>query len=167
MAPPPEHHKEIARYLAGTFDTKPKVLVYRDDWGNRPLPIGEFGLATNRFYSTIGICDSALRIPKGRFELAAIGEAKWLPNALATSLYWLNDRTVDAWPMVCEDSVKQNARSTYRHMAFVPSRYELSLSVGAPVSWLLGVPLRDSEIGIDFENLWQKALAIYPKWLTL
>lgn len=72
--------------------------VYRDDYGKRLVPVGEFGSVNNRFYSTIGICDRKLQIPPGRFELAAIGAEKWLPNALVTSLYWLKDRIVEEWP---------------------------------------------------------------------
>ena len=108
----PEHHKLIAKYLATKFGGAPKAHMYRDDFGNRPISIGAFGPATKRFYSTIGMCDECLRIPAGRFEFAALGKHQWLPNAVVTSVYWLRNRTFNSWPLVCEDAVKQNAKSS-------------------------------------------------------
>lgn len=158
---PPNHHKEIAKFLAEQTKGQPSVHEYRDDNGKRPLPVGCFG----SLYSTIGGCDTPQNIPSGCFEFAAFGKNKWLPNALVSSIYWFKGRTISAWPVVCEDAVKQNVKSKYRHMAFVPSPFKLELSTGEGIQWLLGVPITDAEICSSKETIENKAKDLYPEWL--
>ena len=50
-------------------------------------------------------------------------------------------------------------------MGYMPSEYEFGVSIGAPVRWLLGVPLKDSEIGISPTQMLQKVQSTYPDWL--
>ncbi|TNC81292.1 MAG: hypothetical protein C9356_09300 [Oleiphilus sp.] len=159
---PPNHHKEIAKFLAEKTEGNPSVHEYRDNDGNRPVPVGCFG---GSLYSTIGACDTSYNVPNGCFEFAAFGKSKWLPNAIVTSIYWLKDRTFSNWPVVCEDAVKQNAKSKSRHMAFCPSPFKLVVSTGQNVQWLLGVPIPDAEIGSAVEQIEQKAKELYPRWL--
>jgi hypothetical protein len=97
----PKHHKEVATYLRDIFGGSAKVTAFRDNQGERPIPIGEFGSGKVRFYSTIGAFDMGLRLPDGSFELAAIGELAWLPNAVASSIYWLSERIGSEWPLIC------------------------------------------------------------------
>ena len=66
-----------------------------------------------------------LQLPTGNFELAAYGTNKWLPNAVVSSIYWLRERACSDWPLICEDVVKDNAKSSYRYMAYVPSPFTL------------------------------------------
>lgn len=162
----PAHHKEFVTHLRALVPDHFRATSYRDDYGKRPVMIGEFGPASHRLYSTIGVCDQTLRIPPGRFELATIGKLSWLPNALVSSVYWLKDRSVDEWPMVCEDVVRCNSRSTYRHMAYVPSGHSHGVSSGAPVSWLLGLPISDADIGISFIEASERVAAVFPAWLV-
>lgn len=162
----PQHHKDIVRHLCTKFPPPAQVLVYRDNQNKCPIPIAHYGATGNRFYSTVGICDTPLRIPPGRFEFAACGKLVWLPNALVGSIYWLWDRREKEWPLVCEDVVKHNAKSTYRHMAYVPSEYSFLPSAKGAVRWLLGVPITDSEISLDFDAVTAKVVKAYPKWLT-
>lgn len=159
---PPNHHKEIARFLAEKNKGCPSIHEYRDDNGNRPLLVGCFG---GSFFSSIGECDAKHSIPPGCFEFAAFGKSNWLPNAVVTSIYWLRDRTFSDWPLICEDAVRKNAKNNYRHMAFVPSAFKLTLSTGQTVQWLLGVPVTDSEISANKEVIEQKAKEIFPEWL--
>jgi hypothetical protein len=159
---PPNHHKEIARFLAENTEGNPSVHEYRDNEGNRPIPVGCFG---GSLFSTIGGCDTSHNIPSGCFEFAAFGKSDWLPNAVVSSIYWLKGRAFSHWPLVCEDAVKQNTKSKYRHMAFIPSSSSLAISTGQKVQWLLGVPITDSEIGANLETIKQKAKEIYPRWL--
>jgi hypothetical protein len=159
---PPSHHKELANFLKENFDGNPSVAAYRDNNGNRPVPIGQFG---GNFFSTIGVCDMGLSLPAGSFEFAASGSNEWLPNSLASSIYWLTERACDEWPLVCEDVVKDNAKSTYRHMAYVPSPFAFKLSTGQMVKWLLGVPITDTEISISEQAVLEKAKKAYPGWL--
>ncbi len=163
--PIPDHHKNLAKHLRERFAGPATVVVYRDNQGNRPIPIGEFGSGKDRFLSTIGVCDIALSIPGGRYEFAAMGKSAWLPNAIASSIYWLEDREIDGWPLVCEDVIRQNAVSTYRHMVYVPSGYACRLPAGPAVRWLLGAPIKDSEIALGFDEAAQKAGALFPSWL--
>jgi hypothetical protein len=149
----PEHHKQIANHLKSIFNGSPEVSAYRDNNGRRPIPIGSFGNEKEKFFSAIGMCDEKFGLPKGRFEFSTFGSLKWLPNALTTSIYWLRGREFDAWPLVCEDVVKQNARSTYRHMLYVPSRMVLKLLNDLEIQWLIGIPIRDSEISLNLECL--------------
>ena len=159
---PPSHHKELANFLKENFDGNPSVAAYRDNNGNRPIPIGQFG---GDFFSTIGVCDMGLSLPAGSFEFAGSGSNEWLPNALASSIYWLTERACDKWPLVCEDVVKDNAKSTYRHMAYVPSPFAFKLSTGQMVKWLLGVTITDTEISISEQAVLEKAQKTYPGWL--
>lgn len=159
---PPDHHKELAKFLKERSRGDSTVTVYRDNSGNRPVPIGQFG---TEFYSTIGAMDMQLHLPCANVEFAAYGKSDWLPNALASSIYWLKGRECDEWPLVCEDVVKDNAKSNYRHMAYVPSPFRLELSTGQEVKWLLGIPINDSEIGIQKEDVLERASQKYPAWL--
>ena len=160
----PEHHKNLAKHLRERFGEPASIVVYRDEHGTSPVPIGHFGPPKNCFFSTIGICDMLLGVPKGQYELAASGHLTWLPNAIASSIYWLRDRECQDWPLVCEDVVKHNATSTYRHLGYVPSVYTYQAPLGPAVKWLLGVPLRDSEISLDLKECIQKARRRYPSW---
>ena len=105
---PPNHHKEVANFLREKIEGRASVIEYRDDNDSRPIPIGQFG---NDFHSTIGAFDMALNLPSGNFEFAAAGNNEWLPNSVVTSIYWLSEREWYRWPLVCEDAVKNNARS--------------------------------------------------------
>lgn len=163
--PPPAHHKEIARFLAEKIGGDASVTAYRDNTGRRPVPIGAFGAASAPFISTIGAFDEPKAMPAGDYEFAACGSLAWLPNAIASSIYWLQDREVVEWPLVCEDAVRDNARSTYRHMAYAPSVFALTLSTGQRVQWLLGVPITDSEIGLSLDDVISKAARVHPHWL--
>lgn len=158
----PIHHKEIAKFLNDQIAGQPKVHEYRDDYDHRPIPVGCFG---GSFFSSIGVCDTNQDIPNGCYEFAASGKLEWLPNAIVSSIYWLKGRSFTQWPLVCEDVVKQNAKSTYRHMAYIPSPFKLGLSSGQSVQWLLGVPVTDSEIGLSSNAIEQKAKDLYPEWL--
>ncbi len=159
------HHKEIAKHLREQFGEPASVANYRDDHGQRPIAVGAFGPTRSRFYSTIGICDLRFEIPSGRFEFAATGVLDWLPNALASSVYWLNDRHIGEWPLICEDVVMANVKSTHRHMGYFPSIYRYAVPEGAPVRWLLGVALKDSEVGLSAAEIMRKIADVYPGWL--
>ena len=159
---PPDHHKEVAKFLKEKFEGNASISAYRDEGGERPVPIGNFG---GSFFSTIGAFDSNLSLPDGSFEFAATGDEDWLPNVLASSIYWLRERNCDSWPLVCEDVVKQNVNSQYRHMAFTPSPFGLQVSTGQVVHWFLGAPIKDSEIGISQGELLARVRLMYPKWL--
>ncbi|RTR34698.1 hypothetical protein [Shewanella atlantica] len=159
---PPSHHKEIANFLRENTEGAPSVSAYRDNNNSRPIPIGQFG---KDFFSTIGAFDMGLRLPSGNFEFAAVGTNQWLPNSVASSIYWLGGRECSEWPLVCEDVVKHNARSTYRHIAYVPSIFSLKLSTGQVINWLLGVPITDNEIGISEKEALERAQQKYPRWL--
>jgi len=159
---PPDHHKEIAKFLKDKADGNASVAAYRDNNGERPIPIGQFG---KTFYSTIGAFDMSLQLPAGSFEFAASGPQAWLANAVASSIYWLSERTCTAWPLVCEDVVKHNIESTYRHMIYVPSRFGFSISTGQKVHWLLGVPITDDELQITAEEALSRSKKIHPAWL--
>lgn len=154
---PPSHHKELANFLRETIKGDPSVSVYRDNNDSRPIPIGQFG---KEFFSTIGAFDMELQLPQGNYEFAAIGKNQWLPNAVASSIYWLNERECNDWPLVCEDTVKDNAKSTFRHMAYVPSPFSLKLSNGQIIQWLLGVPVTDNDIGITEQAVLESATKI-------
>jgi hypothetical protein len=162
---PPSHHKEIAKYLKEKIEGDSKVFVYRDNNDSNPIPVGEFGSGKSRFYSTIGMCDLGLNLPAGDYEFAACGKLDWLPNSLASSIYWLKERAISEWPMYCEDVVKHNAKSTYRHMAYIPSTHSLEVSSGQNIQWLLGVPITDKELDLPAVELITKAKACYPGWL--
>lgn len=163
--PIPEHHKEIADYLRSKVGGDPIVTAYRDRNSKRPLPIGQFGLSRARFYSTIGALDLGLKLPAGDFEFAACGTLDWLPNVVASSVYWLEERACTDWPLVCEDVVRDNAKSRYRHMAYVPSSHSLALSTGQRLRWLLGIPLSDNQIAIPLAEVREKARTAFPDWL--
>ncbi|WP_444910223.1 hypothetical protein [Microbulbifer sp. TRSA005] len=158
----PNHHKEIAVFLKERLQGSASVTAFRDNHGSRPIPIGQFG---GSFFSTIGAFDMQLKLPNGNFELAASGTPEWLPNAVASSIYWLTGRECSEWPLVCEDVVRDNTRSTYRHMAYVPSIFGLTVSSGQTIQWLLGVPLVDRDIGITASQVLERAQKLYPDWL--
>jgi hypothetical protein len=67
--------------------------------------------------------------------------------------------------MVCENVVRDNAKSTYRHMVYIPSNHFVTVSNGDPVTWLLGFPITDADIGLLLAEARQRAEAIYPKWV--
>ncbi|WP_417551524.1 hypothetical protein [Marinomonas fungiae] len=159
---PPNHHKELASFLKDNTEGNPSVTAYRDNNGHRPIPVGQFG---RDFFSTIGAFDMGLFLPAGNFEFAASGPNSWLPNSLASSIYWLAQRNCDAWPLICENVVKDNAKSTYKHMAYVPSPFGLKLSTGQVVNWLLGIPVTDSDINISEQAVLERAQVKYPEWL--
>lgn len=159
---PPDHHKEVANFLREQTEGNPSVSVYRDNSNSRPIPIGQFG---KDFFSTIGAFDMELCLPPGNFEFAASGINVWLPNSVASSIYWLGERECSDWPLVCEDVVKDNAKSTYRHMAYVPSPFSHRLSTGQVIKWLLGVPITDSDICITEQAVLERAQQKYPRWL--
>jgi len=161
----PKHHKEIANFLKNKIGGDAKVVAYRDNNNANPVPVGLFGSGKHRFISTIGALDRQLDLPTGHFEFASYGGYDWLPNVVASSIYWLKDRTISEWPLVCEDVVKDNTKSTYRHMAYVPSVFSLLLSTEQEVKWLLGVPITDSDITISASELYERAHHIYPEWL--
>jgi len=161
----PEHHKELARFLKGRFQGSPIVTAYHDDSGTRTVPIGAFESGSSTFYSTIGVCDRTLRLPVGSCEFAVLGSLPWLPNAIASSLFWLEERSAESWPLVCEDTVRPNAKSTYRHMAYAPSSFAYTLTAGREVRWLLGIPITDTDISLGESEFRQRAQALYPSWL--
>lgn len=166
MLQPPPSHKALAAYLRDRLGGPASVSIYRDNQGRGPTPIGSFGAAGRRFHSTIGVFERQLPVPPGIYELAACGSPIWLPNALASSLYWLKARRADTWPLVCEDVVKDNASSVYRHMAYVPSDNCFELSPGLQIRWLLGLPIRDDEVALSLESACERANAAYPDWLA-
>ncbi|WP_447894966.1 hypothetical protein [Vreelandella sp. GE22] len=160
---PLDHHKEIAKFLREKLEGNASVAAYRDNNGERPIPIGQFD---ESFYSTIGAFDMSLPLPAGSFEFAAFGSQAWLANSIASSIYWLSERICTEWPLVCEDVVKHNAESKFRHMVYVPSRFGLRISTGQEVNWLLGVPISDDELQISSEKAFRRAKEIHPEWLT-
>lgn len=161
----PQHHKQLAQHLRARFEAPATVGVYRDDSGKRPIAIGTFGRPGSRFFSSIGLCDVALELPPGRFEFAAIGSLEWLPNALVSSIYWLSGRHFDTWPIVCEDVVRSNAKSTYRHMAYWPSTHSVSVDSGIAIRWLLGIPITDGELTLTGKEIADKVAVAFPHWL--
>lgn len=163
--PPPEQHKEVARYLKAQIGGDVAVSAFRDSNGKRPIPIGQYGSSRGAFYSTIGAFDLPKSLPAGDFEFAAVGSWSWLPNAIASSIYWLSERSCEVWPLVCEDVVHDNARSMYRHMAYIPSPTTFHLSDGRSIRWLLGVPITDRQIAIEEHDVFREAQSRYPAWL--
>lgn len=162
---PPAHHKEVARFLREVMPGEFNVTAYRGNYGKLPIAIGQFQAAGGQFFSTIGALDEPKVIPAGDYEFAAFGTLEWLPNSVASSIYWLKGREVAEWPLVCEDVVCDNASSSYRHVAYVPSTARLSLSTGQQVQWLLGVPITDKDICIAVESVTERAKAKYPEWV--
>jgi hypothetical protein len=163
----PKHHKEVAAFLLERRGGEGSVIAYRDNSGKRPIAIGSYGSTKALLHSTIGACDLKLKLPAGHYEFAAFGRHEWLPNALASSIYWLRDREVSEWPLVCEDVVRHNVKSPYRHMAYAPSTRSLELSNGKCVQWLLGVPITDTEISITLDEALERITWAYPGWLLL
>ena len=158
------HHKELAKHLRSLTDSA-TVSAYRDDNGMRAIDVGTFETQGKFLYSTFGVCDKTLSIPSGCFEFAAFGTLPWLPNAIVSSVYWLEGRSFESWPLVCEDVVRPNAQSTYRHMAYSPSTMSHVLSSGQTIQWLLGLPITDNEISITHDQLLSCIGDTYPKWL--
>lgn len=152
----------MAKFLKEKIVGTANVTTFRDNHNGHPIPIGQFG---ETFYSTIGAFDLNLQLPNGLFEFAAFGKLEWLPNAVASSIYWLNDRSCTDWPLFCEDVVKHNARSTYRHMAYVPSPFGYMLSTNQNINWLLGVPITDKQLGLSKAEIMKMAQSIFPSWL--
>jgi hypothetical protein len=97
-------------------------------------------------------------------ELATFGIHDWLPNALASAVYWLEDRGTERRPLVCEDVIRHNGRSAYRHLGFVRSTFVFAAPSGPRISWLLGIPL-DSVLGVTEESLVGEVIKTYPAWL--
>lgn len=162
----PDHHKKIAKHLLERFGEPADIHMYRDNQGKRPIPVGAFGAKKSKFYSTIGVSDEALAFPDGQFEFATIGEPKWLPNALTTSVYWVRERKPGKWPLICEDVVKQNIKSTYRHMIYIPSPNPLNIDSDRKVNWLLGLPIFDSQLQMTMEEAVSMVGEKFPNWLV-
>lgn len=158
------HHRELAQFLRERFDGHATVSAYRDDQDSRPVPIGTFGAGPARFYSTIGMCDRTFAVGSG-YELATFGIHDWLPNALASSVYWLEDRSTGRRPLVCEDVVRHNARSAYRHLGFVPATFVYGAPSGPQIRWLLGVPIKESVVDVTEAALLAEAKQAFPAWL--
>jgi hypothetical protein len=158
------HHRELAQFLRDRFDGHATVSAYRDGQDLRPVPIGTFGAGPERFYSTIGVCDRDLSTGTGH-ELATFGVHDWLPNALASAVYWLEDRGTGRRPIICEDVVRHNARSATRHLGFVLSSFAYQPASGSRIDWLLGVPLVGPAIAVTEEELLAEAKRAYPAWL--
>jgi hypothetical protein len=165
VTPPPATHKLLVTHLRDRVGGEFRVVVYRDNNGKQPIPVGTFGAGTSCLHSTIGAFEQRLPVPPGAYELAACGPQPWLPNALASSIYWLKGRSIDEWPLVCEDVVRHNARSRFRHMAYVPSSYAIEVAPGMSVRWLLGVPISDKDIGVSNGDVTMRVAEIYPSWL--
>ena len=51
-------------------------------------------------------------------------------------------------------------------MGYAASKHSLGVSAVGEVRWLLGIPLKDSEIGLDLEQMIAKVDAIYPAWFN-
>lgn len=162
----PSHHKEIVKHLRDCAPSHFRAVNYGNNSEQLKIIVAEFGNVASPLFSTIGLCDKSLPIPAHRVELAAYGKNSWLPNALASSVFWLEGRNVESWPMVCEDVIKDNTKSTYRHMAYVPSNHFFAVSDGAPVTWLLGFPIKDAEIGLQLPEAQERAMSIFPQWLS-
>jgi hypothetical protein len=162
---PPESHKEVANFLKDKVEGEAKIAAFRDNNDSNPIPVGEFGSGKKKLYTSIGAFDMHLNLPLGNFEFASYGDLDWLPNVIASSIYWLKERSCSEWPLVCEDVVKHNAKSTYRHMAYVPATFALKVTTGQEIQWLLGVPITDKEVGISVGQALEKAKLIYPEWL--
>jgi len=161
---PPTHHKDLAKFLKSKFEGSCNVRLYWDEYETRSIPVATHESTHSTFYSTIGVCDKKLSTPSGHFEFASIGKLPWLPNALVSSLFWFEGRSIEDWPLVCEDVVKLNARSTYRHMVFVPSECAFVSSAGFSIQWLLGIPIKDSELQISAAEVNRRVREIYPEW---
>jgi hypothetical protein len=166
MTPPPATHKLLVAHLRDRVGGQFKVVAYRDNDGKQPIPVGTFGEGSSCLHSTIGMFDQSLSVPSGAYELAAAGSQTWLPNALASSIYWLKGRRIEAWPLVCEDVIRHNARSRFRHMAYVPSSYALEVEPGLFVRWLLGIPISDEDIGVSNAEVSVRTALVYPAWLV-
>lgn len=162
----PNHHKEIVKYLRELAPGHFRAINYGDNSGKRTVMVAEFGKEVSPLLTTVGLCDESMPIPAKRVELAAIGKHPWLPNAVASSVFWLHGRNIESWPLVCEDVVKDNVKSTYRHMAYVPSNHYCAVSKGDPISWLLGFPITDKDIGLQLSEALERAKSIYPQWLS-
>lgn len=167
MSPPTvlPHHRELAGYLRDRFDGHATISAFRDGNDQRPVPIGTFGEGPAHFYSTVGMCDRAFSHGSG-YEYAALGAHDWLPNALASAVYWLEDRGSNRRPIVCEDVVRRNAHGTYRHLGFVLSPFAYDAPSGPSIRFLLGVPLEASALGVTDEELLEQARKTYPFWLV-
>jgi hypothetical protein len=158
------HHRELAQYLRARFDGHATISAYRDDHDHRPVPIGAFGGGRARFYSTVGVCDRTFTFGTG-YELATFGIHDWLPNALASSVYWIEDRGTGRTPLVCEDVVRHNARSHYHHVGFVRATFVYQAPSGPSIRWLLGVPIKASVVDVTEAELLNEAVKTYPAWL--
>jgi hypothetical protein len=162
---PPIHHKELVQFLKGKCEGAVSVHLYWDEYETRSIPIAAIESSKETLYSTLGVCDKKLAAPTGHYEFASIGNLPWLPNVLASSLFWFEERSCEDWPLICEDVVKLNARSTYRHMMFVPSEYAFVSSAGFSIRWLLGIPVKDSELQFSAIEAYSRAKESYPEWL--
>ena len=159
---PKETHKEIARKLLECIGGKPKVVIYDDASSGNRVAIGEYGKKNCRVYSTIGLFEKKFSIPSGSFEFALAGPQEWLPLTVVTTLMWLKGRAIKEWPLVCEDVIRPNAKSTYRHIAYIPSDFTFTVSSGKKVRWLAGVPVTDNDISISAEELKKRCRKVFP-----
>lgn len=159
---PKQTHREIAKKLLERIGGEPKVVIYDDASGGNRVAIGEYGKKNCRVYSTIGLFEKKSGIPSGSFEFALAGPQEWLPLTVVTTLIWLKRRTIREWPLVCEDVIRPNAGSTYRHIAYIPSDFELTLSTGKRVRWLIGVPVTDKDISITESDVKKRCRKVFP-----
>lgn len=161
---PSQQHKEIAKHIADLGGADASVHQYRDNAGRNPVLVAAAGPKEHRLYSTVGVSDRQLSLPAARAELALIGSYPWLPNALASTLYWLRDRSFTDWPVVCEDVVKHNTKGPYHHLAFCLADAQLVTEGGRSVNWLVGIPIRDSDILVTADDCLSQARKAFPHW---
>lgn len=159
---PKETHKEIAKKLLERIGGEPKVVMFGDASGGNRVAVGEYGKKNCRVYSTIGLFEKKFGIPSGSFEFALAGPQDWLPLTVVTTLIWLKGRTIKEWPLVCEDVIRPNAKSTYRHIAYIPSDFTFTVSSGKKVRWLIGVPVTDKDISITENEVKNRCKKVFP-----
>lgn len=156
--------KQIAQFLRAKSGEKDfTVFMYRDNAGNNPVPIAS---AEKTFYSTVGMSEQTFNTPEHPVEFLTYSTEKWAPNALASSVYWLKDHSCDAWPLVCEDVIADNAKAptNLRHMAYIPASWVMDTG-NQTIKFLLGVPLTDDETQFTMADVAKRISKTYPDWL--
>lgn len=160
--------KQIAQFLrAKSGEEKFTVFMYRDNAGDNPVPIAG---AKKTFFSTVGTHTQSFDLPEQPVEFLTYCNEDWAPNALASSVYWLKERSCDAWPLVCEDVIADNTKkpTDYRHMAFIPAPWVMETDMtenSQPIKWLMGVPLTDDELQFSMAEVARRISKTYPEWL--
>jgi hypothetical protein len=161
-----DHHKELVKQLDAKLDGLVSVFEFHDNAGQNGIPIATFRHGKQHLHLTVGLSDTECGAPPGHYEMALAGHLAWMPNALASSRFWLGKHPQTAWPVVCEDVVRDNAKSVYRHVGFVPSKRALRIKTAPDLSLkrrvMLGIPLRDKEISLTRAELYERASALYP-----